>query len=130
MHRDRAGNVVKFGKASVVSHASKPYLSAPSRASWSRPKGEKLARPGFSFSSAFVVIMIVLGAGHDFAIAAAFNLMGCDIKGNISKNSGEKIFHVPGQEYYSPTIINHLKGERWFCTEADARAAGWRKAGR
>ena len=52
----------------------------------------------------------------------------CDIKGNISFNSGEKIYHVPGQNFYSETQINPNKGERWFCSEAEARANGWRKA--
>jgi hypothetical protein len=54
--------------------------------------------------------------------------LGCDIKGNISMNTGERIFHVPGQEFYSETVINADKGERWFCSEDEARAAGWRKA--
>lgn len=54
----------------------------------------------------------------------------CNIKGNISYYGGERIYHVPGQEYYSATRINLLKGERWFCSEAEARAAGWRKARR
>jgi hypothetical protein len=53
---------------------------------------------------------------------------GCDIKGNISFNSGDKIYHVPGQNFYNETEINPNKGERWFCTEAEARANGWRKA--
>ncbi|WP_246685785.1 thermonuclease family protein [Mesorhizobium sp. B2-4-6] len=55
---------------------------------------------------------------------------GCDIKGNISMNTGERIYHVPGQEHYDETVISTGKGERWFCSEDDARAAGWRKAGR
>ncbi|GES43110.1 hypothetical protein RsS62_23620 [Rhizobium dioscoreae] len=54
----------------------------------------------------------------------------CTIKGNISYNGGQKIYHMPGQEYYAETVITYSKGERWFCSEADARAAGWRKAGR
>nr|WP_322791105.1 hypothetical protein [Mesorhizobium tianshanense] len=54
----------------------------------------------------------------------------CDIKGNISINTGERIYHVPGQEYYFETKISPQYGERWFCTEAEARAAGWRKARR
>lgn len=58
------------------------------------------------------------------------SLVGCPIKGNISKNTGERIYHVPGQEYYAVTRINWLEGERWFCSEADARASGWRRAGR
>ncbi len=53
----------------------------------------------------------------------------CKIKGNISVNSGERIYHVPGQHYYEDTRISPQYGERWFCTEEEARAAGWRKAG-
>ena len=53
----------------------------------------------------------------------------CDIKGNISA-SGEHIYHVPGQRYYDVTRISPGKGERWFCSEAEARAAGWRRSRR
>jgi len=52
---------------------------------------------------------------------------GCQIKGNISTSS-EKIYHMPGQKYYDKTQINESKGERWFCTEEEAVAAGWRKS--
>jgi endonuclease YncB( thermonuclease family) len=52
----------------------------------------------------------------------------CKIKGNISLSSGERIYHLPGQDYYAKTRISIGKGERWFCSEAEARAAGWRKA--
>jgi len=55
-------------------------------------------------------------------------IIGCNIKGNISYNTGERIYHLPGQEYYSPTRIDWLAGERWFCSESAAREAGWRKA--
>ncbi|UIK04830.1 hypothetical protein [Neorhizobium galegae] len=54
----------------------------------------------------------------------------CNIKGNISIGSGERIYHVPGQYDYASTNIRRDYGERWFCSEVDARAAGWRKAGR
>lgn len=52
----------------------------------------------------------------------------CAIKGNIS--AGGRIFHLPGQEHYAATRISPYKGERWFCSAAEARAAGWRKARR
>ncbi len=54
----------------------------------------------------------------------------CDrcIKGNISYTTGERIYHVPGCEYYAQTVINTDYGERWFSSEAEAVAAGWRKA--
>ena len=51
----------------------------------------------------------------------------CLIKGNIN-STGEHIYHVPGQRYYNNTQINESKGERWFCTEQEAVAAGWLKA--
>jgi endonuclease YncB( thermonuclease family) len=51
----------------------------------------------------------------------------CNIKGNISKK-GERIYHVPGQKYYSETRITESKGERWFCSENEAQQAGWRRS--
>jgi hypothetical protein len=59
-----------------------------------------------------------------------FGLAGCTIKGNISINSGERIYHMPGQRDYEGTRIHAEYGERWFCSEREARAAGWRRAGR
>ncbi len=53
----------------------------------------------------------------------------CRIKGNISRR-GVRIYHVPGGQYYKRTKIDPGKGERWFCTEAEARAAGWRRSRR
>jgi len=49
---------------------------------------------------------------------------GCRIKGNISQSG--RIYHVPGSPSYDQTKIDESKGERWFCTEEEARAAGWR----
>jgi endonuclease YncB( thermonuclease family) len=51
---------------------------------------------------------------------------GAGIKGNISIPSGERIYHVPGSSSYDETRIDEADGERWFCTEDDARRAGWR----
>jgi endonuclease YncB( thermonuclease family) len=53
---------------------------------------------------------------------------GCKIKGNISPNTGERIYHMPGQKYYARTKINASKGERMFCSEDEARQAGWRRS--
>lgn len=53
---------------------------------------------------------------------------GCTIKGNISASG--RIFHLPGQRDYAATRINPARGEAWFCTVADARAAGFRPAAR
>ena len=51
----------------------------------------------------------------------------CKIKGNISRSSG-KIYHIPSGQHYEHTTIDTSRGERWFCTEEDAEAAGWRKS--
>lgn len=53
---------------------------------------------------------------------------GCDIKGNVAFEDGERIYHLPNQKYYNETIINTSYGERWFCTEDEAIANGWRKS--
>lgn len=53
----------------------------------------------------------------------------CVIKGNISRR-GDRIYHVPTGQYYSRTRIDPGKGERWFCSEREARRAGWRKSKR
>ncbi|HZG73825.1 MAG TPA: thermonuclease family protein [Chondromyces sp.] len=45
---------------------------------------------------------------------------GCTIKGNIS-SSGEKIYHVPGGQFYEVT-----KPEEIFCSKEEAEAAGYR----
>ncbi len=50
----------------------------------------------------------------------------CIIKGNRS-GSGQ-IYHMPHNRDYDRTRIDTAQGERWFCTEAEARAAGWRPA--
>lgn len=50
---------------------------------------------------------------------------GCLIKGNIN-SKGVRIYHAPGKSrWYTRTCINR-PGERWFCSEQEARAAGWR----
>lgn len=47
----------------------------------------------------------------------------CTIKGNINRR-GERIYHLPSDPYYGRT-----NPEAMFCTEAEARAAGFRRAG-
>lgn len=51
----------------------------------------------------------------------------CTIKGNVNRK-GERIYHLPGQRNYSKTSMTKGLGERWFCSEVEAEAAGWRKA--
>ncbi|MFB0491335.1 endonuclease YncB(thermonuclease family) [Methylobacterium sp. OAE515] len=51
----------------------------------------------------------------------------CAIKGNISRK-GDKIYHLPGTREYDRAVIDPSTGERMFCSEDDAKAAGWRAA--
>jgi hypothetical protein len=46
----------------------------------------------------------------------------CNIKGNRNRK-GQWIYHVPGMPYYDQT-----RPEEIFCTEAEALAAGYRRA--
>ena len=67
--------------------------------------------------------------GRRLEAAAKKKPSRCLIKGNISR-SGTRIYHVPGGAYYKRTKITPSKGERWFCSEAEAGAAGWRRSRR
>jgi endonuclease YncB( thermonuclease family) len=49
---------------------------------------------------------------------------GCAIKGNITKNG--RIYHMPWSPWYEQIRMEPEKGKRWFCSEAEAIAAGWR----
>jgi len=62
-------------------------------------------------------------------VAALPSPGGCRIKGNISRE-GRKIYHVPGQRDYERTSIDLSRGERMFCSPADALRAGWQPAKR
>ena len=49
----------------------------------------------------------------------------CRIKGNINRR-GDQIYHAPGMPSYEQTVITETRGERWFCSAAEAESAGWR----
>jgi endonuclease YncB( thermonuclease family) len=116
------------------------------RGIWARPGAEQAApwewravkrgrRDGYSDYSGETFESCVAALGKRAAKVAPMPLAAvpaasegapgkCRIKGNIS-GSG-KIYHVPGTAAYEKTRIDESKGERWFCTEEEARAAGWR----
>jgi hypothetical protein len=52
----------------------------------------------------------------------------CNIKGNISYNTGEKIYHLPEDQFYDVTEIDESNGEEWFCSAEDAEDAGFRRS--
>jgi len=75
-----------------------------------------------------VVFLIGLGIS---SISPITNFVrGCNIKGNISVNTGDKLYHLPNMQDYATTNIDVSKGEKWFCTESEAIVSGWKKAPR
>jgi endonuclease YncB( thermonuclease family) len=48
----------------------------------------------------------------------------CPIKGQVS--SGEKRYLLPWSPNYDKVQIRPTRGERWFCSEQEALAAGWK----
>lgn len=51
---------------------------------------------------------------------------GCAIKGNVTARG--HIYHMPWSPWYAKVRVDERKGERWFCSESEASAAGWRPA--
>jgi endonuclease YncB( thermonuclease family) len=51
---------------------------------------------------------------------------GCAIKGNVTSHG--HIYYMPWSPRYGTVKIDEARGERWFCSEAEAIAAGWRAA--
>lgn len=49
---------------------------------------------------------------------------GCPIKGRVS--SGARVYVLPWSGGYDSVRVVSARGERWFCSEAEAQAAGWR----
>ncbi len=52
----------------------------------------------------------------------------CVIKGNIDRL--KKIYHIPGCTQYPFAVVEEDIGEQWFCTEKEAREAGYTKSER
>lgn len=52
---------------------------------------------------------------------------GCPIKGRVSR--GERVYVLPWSSNYTRVRLSKKRGERWFCSQEEAEAAGWRIAG-
>ncbi len=50
------------------------------------------------------------------------------IKGKIDQKSGDKYYLIPGSTAYQRTFVIESVGDRWFCTEVDARAEGFKQS--
>lgn len=113
---DLGGALVAGGVATAYRRYSLDYVGAEDAA---RHAGLGIWRGTVEAPEAF---------RHDAAAAAEGTVAPgtCAIKGNVSGNG--RIYHLPGQEHYANTRVDPKRGEAWFCTEAEARAAGFRKA--
>jgi endonuclease YncB( thermonuclease family) len=49
---------------------------------------------------------------------------GCPIKGHVTADG--RIYVLPWSRDYARLRVREQRGERWFCSEREARAAGWR----
>lgn len=50
---------------------------------------------------------------------------GCPIKGQVTTEG--RVYVLPWGEAYDRLKVRLAKGERWFCTEEEARTAGWKR---
>ena len=133
--RDRYGRIVAVCRAGgedinawMVAQGMAVAYTKYSRAYVGQQRSAKAARRGL-WRGDFVAPWDWRRGKRLAAAAPAARTGDCRIKGNISR-SGKRIYHVPGAQYYDRTRIDTSKGERWFCSESQARAAGWRRAQR
>lgn len=122
---DMGQALVARGLAFSYTRYSRDYIAieASARRATAGIHAYKMLRPADYRKARKVASVDNLGAGGRTVAS------DCLLKGNINAK-GDRIFHVPGQRDYSKTRINLSKGERWFCTAGQARAAGWRAARR
>jgi cold shock CspA family protein len=116
----KASNLVSAPKTSNPVSAPKTSnpVSAPKVTPVSAPKVTPVAAPKVTPVSEPIVINEPVAQQN------------CNIKGNISVSTGDRLYHVVGMEDYEGTKIDPSKGEKWFCSESEAIAAGWRRAPR
>lgn len=51
---------------------------------------------------------------------------GCVIAGIVDQ-AGRQLYFGPLDHAYAAKSVNPARGERWFCSDEDARRAGWRR---
>jgi endonuclease YncB( thermonuclease family) len=122
--------MVESGYALAYRHYSSEYVAAEERAKaakrglWSgtfeAPRTHRLEQRAGSTPN---VVRRARPAARPAGRASDWaNRSNCVIKGNQNRR-GQFIYHVPGMPYYDRT-----RPEQIFCTEAEASAAGYRRA--
>jgi endonuclease YncB( thermonuclease family) len=111
--RDINAEMVRTGHAWAFVKYSKRYQTVEAEARRAKSgiwKGE--AEPAWVFRE------------RQWHVAEADAPKGCAIKGNVSDNG--RIYHMPWSPWYAKVKVEPDKGERWFCSEAEATGAGFR----
>ena len=114
--------LVQYGWATAFRQYSDAYIADETRA--------KMARRGiwsstFDLPQSYRLAQLPESAPRSTASRSSSRQAfegGCVIKGNRSRR-GDWIYHLPGMPYYDAT-----RPEEIFCSEADAQAAGYRRA--
>ncbi len=114
---DLGGTMVSEGLAWAYVRYSEAYVGAEARA---RAAGLGFWKGQAQVAWSYRARPFVPAAGGDDDADRE-----CRIKGNINAK-GERIYHMPDSRWYARVHVNEAKGQRWFCDEAEARAAGWR----
>lgn len=126
----------KYGRTLAICHAGQVELNAHmvrQGLAWAYVKyseryvpEEKAARAdGIGIWQAPTMTAWDFRAGQ-WQQAAAEAPKGCAIKGNVSKSG--QIYHMPWSPWYTKVKMDDAPGKRWFCSETEAIAAGWRPA--
>lgn len=53
--------------------------------------------------------------------------VGCQIKGNLDRLD-KRWYHLPSFRHYDQVVINLEDSDRWFCSEEEAQAAGFKRS--
>lgn len=72
-----------------------------------------------------LIFLVLTGCSDDVSNNIDGSCDDPEIKGNLTTYNGEKIYHVPGGQFYEVT-----DAEEMFCTEEEAEEAGFRKSER
>jgi len=69
-------------------------------------------------------LVLFLLISSTYGLIDKYRKENCIIKGNI--NNDERIYHLPGDQYYDETIIGNNDGEMWLCSPEEAIHYGFR----
>lgn len=125
---DLAEAQIKRGAAVAYSQYTKRYVPFEQKAKAARKGvwGAEMVNPS-DYRRGKTATKAPAAAAAPASATPVAAAKGCAIKGNINAK-GVKIYHRPDQRDYAKTQITPATGEQMFCTEAEAKAAGFRAA--